>query len=227
MNGMDDEAKQQRRERHAELVRAVEAELASFPTETVELSRKLGEESPRGVILIAAQYGDNMVEALLRALCLPVKETKELLGSGTGAALGSFGARIKACWCLGLLPEDEYVNLEQLRKMRNHVAHNLDSVTFDDQKIKGHLAALRIEPFPADDVPIYRLSHVIGTFRSWLRFAEPLIKTRVLARSLSMLGAQAKRTPEQRNPPVMDDLDELDELDAEFGGEEAESGGED
>jgi hypothetical protein len=101
-----------------------EAEWQTMAPEMRVWVQRLWGESPRGVILIVGAYGDDAVERLLRAACLDVKQVDDLLDSGGSAPLGSFGAKIKACWCLGFLPEDEYVNLEQIRKMRNEAAHN-------------------------------------------------------------------------------------------------------
>jgi hypothetical protein len=156
-----------------------EAEWATMSPRIRAWAKRLLGESPRGVLLIVGAYGDDAVERLLRAACLDVKQVDELLDSGGSAPLGAFGAKIKACWCLGLLPEDEYVNLEQIRKMRNEAAHNLETVSFDSNKIKQHLANLRLPRFAHDDDPTARLSYVVGAVGSWVELAEPILRAQL------------------------------------------------
>jgi hypothetical protein len=175
-----------------------EAEWQAMAPEMRLWAQRLWGESPRGVILIVGAYGDEAVERLLRAACLDVKQVDELLDSGGSAPLGSFGAKIKACWCLGFLPEDEYVNLEQIRKMRNEAAHNLDTVSFESQKIKQHLANLRVASFPHDDDPIARLSYVVGAVGSWVRLAEPILRTKMTYRTLNFARTESLDGTDER-----------------------------
>ena len=116
----------------------------------------------------------------------------------TLAQRGSFGAKIKACWCLGFLPEDEYLNLEQIRKMRNEAAHNLDTVSFESQKIKQHLANLRVASFPHDDNPIARLAYVVGAVGSWVALAEPILRARMTYRTLNFARTEAVADAQER-----------------------------
>ena len=56
--------------------------------------------------------------------------------------LGTFSARIKMCYRLGLIDETLYLALEQLRSLRNPSAH---SIAFDIMKspTREHIAELR------------------------------------------------------------------------------------
>lgn len=97
-------------------------------------------ESDRGAALVAAALLDANLEDLLRAFMVPdQREVEYLLGSN----LQSLGARVRACYCLGLLSEDECNDLRIIKEIRNHFAHNL-LVSFEDQAVQKRCADLRI-----------------------------------------------------------------------------------
>jgi hypothetical protein len=178
------------------LIAKLTGSLQRMPEHTLRFLKGLWKESPRGALLVVGASCDEAVETLLRATCVDVKQVDELLDSGTSSPLGSFGARIKACWCFGLLPEDEYFNLEQVRKMRNYVAHNLlganlESINFDDNKIKQHIAALRVTRFDdGDDDALLVLAQMVGRLWSWVELAVPIVRSQNVAKELACATTQ-------------------------------------
>lgn len=61
---------------------------------------------------------------------------------GFNAPLGTFAARIKLCYALGLLTDAQFKDLELVRKIRNEFAHTWDECTFAAEKIKAWVDAL-------------------------------------------------------------------------------------
>lgn len=94
---------------------------------------QLDQESPRGAVLIASSFIEEQLRRVIMAFLLETPEAEKLF-EGYNAPLGSFSARATAALCLGLVSEEEYQDIETLRRIRNEFAHNF-SVTFEDQKI--------------------------------------------------------------------------------------------
>lgn len=101
----------------------------------------LAERSARPLIIIGASKIEQLLFQILDTFLLPKrvkpKEQDELLQGDT--PLGTFSARIKICYRLGLIDETLRVTLELLRKLRNLCAHE---VSFDHAKppVREHLA---------------------------------------------------------------------------------------
>ena len=104
----------------------------------------LGERTARPLIIIGASKVDNLLLQILNVYLLPkrakAKEQDELLEGDR--PLGTFSARIKMCYRLGLIDETLYLALEQLRALRNPSAH---SIAFDIMKspTREHISELR------------------------------------------------------------------------------------
>src|SRR5690606_37481533 len=62
-------------------------------------------------------------------------EVDKLLSGGPNAPLGTFSSRVLSAYCLGLISEDEFKDIEIIRKIRNDFAHNLLEISFDNQSI--------------------------------------------------------------------------------------------
>src|SRR5690606_18966025 len=68
------------------------------------------------------------------------KVAEELVGDGM-VPLGSFSARTQAAYVLGLISENEFKELNTLRKIRNLFAHKV-KMSFDVQQVKDLCANL-------------------------------------------------------------------------------------
>ena len=96
----------------------------------------LNKESERGAVLISASYLEGQLREIIAAFLCEMDASKKILGDGFNAPLGTFAARIAAAAALALISEDEYQELETIRKIRNIFAHN-HRKTFVDQDIVG------------------------------------------------------------------------------------------
>lgn len=97
------------------------------------LTRSLGTESDRGVILIGAAHIDKYLTSLFQAVfpqSLGKKPRERLLGYP--GLLSSFSAKLEAAFALRLIPRRVYDALNALRRLRNELAHSPDA--FDLRK---------------------------------------------------------------------------------------------
>jgi len=109
----------------------------------------LNRESPRGKVLISCGYIEELLKEVIAAFLIRGKPKDDLLGGGS-APLGSLWARTRMCFCLGLLSEQEYHDLEIIRGIRNDFAHQVDT-TFEMQSIKDRCANLKLKMPNAPD----------------------------------------------------------------------------
>lgn len=102
-------------------------------------------ESDRGCVLIAAAYLENVLETLLRRYfsgdtnC--VKKAVEPLFQIMGP-LSSFSAKIKLVFALQLVDDDQYHDLEIVRKIRNMFAHSFEEASFSSQEIADQISSI-------------------------------------------------------------------------------------
>ena len=104
--------------------------------ELSEFLEEFNKESDRGGVLIAAAYLDEILGEILKVFMVEVKEAQEMI-FGFNAPIGTFSARIKASYSFGLIEENEFKELNIIRKIRNEFGHSWQQVTFKDQKING------------------------------------------------------------------------------------------
>lgn len=95
----------------------------------------------RALVLTIAAFAEDTLGDLLSTFMLPHDASKQLL-TGFSAPLGTFSARIKAAYALGLLTKNQFNDLEHLRKIRNEFSHTWRPITLDNQSIAGHIQAI-------------------------------------------------------------------------------------
>jgi len=93
----------------------------------------LRSESGRGAALLCCAYLDDLIRDTLAAFFVVGSESDRLL-EGFNAPLGTFSARVTAAYACALITEDEFSELNRLRKIRNEFAHS-KTAAFTDQKI--------------------------------------------------------------------------------------------
>jgi DNA-binding MltR family transcriptional regulator len=97
----------------------------------------LREESDRGCVLAACQFLDHLLEQILYTIfALDPKRAavgKSLLDQTQ--PLSTFAAHIKLPYCLQVLPQWLYEDLEAFRELRNYCAHNVDPIDLSDKEI--------------------------------------------------------------------------------------------
>ncbi len=114
-------------------------------------------ETDRGAALVGAALIDLKLADTLRSFMVSPAAARSLLGGGM-AALGTFSARIKATFALGLIDDHERGECDLIRRVRNEFAHRPHGVGFADPKIAALCGRLR------SDLPGGRGEHV-GKFR--------------------------------------------------------------
>jgi len=123
-------------------------------------------ESDRGhALLVAAALDIRLRERIAAFLIDDRKEVDELLGAEDKlqAPVRDFAARIRAAYCMGLITKWQRDNLDRIREIRNHFAHNLHGSTFDDEQIRNWCMSLTIEdpdPDVSDGSPRNRFTQV-------------------------------------------------------------------
>lgn len=119
-----------------------------------DLSRFLNElnrETDRGLPLVSAALIEEKLHETLYAFFCRNVAAKRLLDEAH-APLGTFSARIDACFALGLIDEFEYREINQIRKIRNEFAHAKHGLSFENERIKSLCSSLRSEiPSGAED----------------------------------------------------------------------------
>lgn len=112
-------------------------ELVSFRQAAVTFEK----ESDRGCALIAVAWVDDALTAYLKSRLRDEKRIVDSIFRPDGP-LGSFSARIKAAYLLGIITATLYSDLEIMRGIRNDFAHVRRSVRFKDQSIKDRCKLL-------------------------------------------------------------------------------------
>ena len=91
-------------------------------------------ETDRGAALVGAALIDDRLERLLQSHFIMCKQADEIL-NGSNAPIGTFSARIKLSFCLGLITKLEFKEIEIIRRVRNEFAHKVHGLSFKDQKV--------------------------------------------------------------------------------------------
>lgn len=119
-----------------------------------ELNNKaIRNESDRAVAVLGPAYLDTLLEDVLRAYFRETKEVESLLSSS--GSLGAFSVRVDLVNALGLLDDNEAGQLHLIRKIRNQFAHNIDTYSFEDPKIKDRCRELKAVTAWGQDASIF------------------------------------------------------------------------
>ncbi|UXC90522.1 MltR family transcriptional regulator [Sphingobium sp. RSMS] len=105
------------------------------------LNARLRDLDDRGLVLSLAAFADDSLRELLRAFMRVGAAANQLL-DGFNAPLGTFSARIKAAHALGLLTDDQFDDLENLRKIRNAFSHTWEAINFEAAQVKDRILNL-------------------------------------------------------------------------------------
>ena len=99
-------------------------------------------EGDRAAAILAAALLDEWLLRLLTAYLIDDRKQVDLL-LGQEQPLGSFGARIRVAYCLGLLDNELFGALTTIKRIRNAFAHQLHGLKFDSPAVAGDCAKLR------------------------------------------------------------------------------------
>lgn len=109
------------------------------------LFNERGETDERAIAIVGATFLDNILEKLLASFLVDdAKECQKLLSHDQ--SMGTFGSRVTAGYCLGLICKTVRDDLRIVGKIRNRFAHEL-SISFDTDPVRGWCHDLRWHEF--------------------------------------------------------------------------------
>ncbi|HEV8605950.1 MAG TPA: MltR family transcriptional regulator [Tepidisphaeraceae bacterium] len=123
---------------------ATRRQLQTLPhlcADAARLVTDLERETDRGVALLAVAFLDDVLDLLLRASFVDDAEAVNRL-IGPGRPLESFGSRAHICYCMGLLGQDVYNDINLIREIRNDFAHR-QPTNFEQADIRLKCTRLR------------------------------------------------------------------------------------
>lgn len=109
----------------------------------IEFSRLFDyrEASDRAVAIVGPAFIDTLLGGILTEFMVDDdKEVRKLLQPD--GPLGTYGGRVTACYCFGLIGPIVVADLRLVGKIRNRFAHEIRA-SFDDPKISGWCKQLR------------------------------------------------------------------------------------
>jgi len=105
--------------------------------------QELINSSDRACVILGGAGLDVALYNLLKKFFINDKIVEELIGVNNGnAPLGTFSSKVKVAYCLGLISEDNYRDLQYVRKIRNIFAHKLQGFSFETNQIKSWVGNL-------------------------------------------------------------------------------------
>jgi len=101
----------------------------------------ISEQDDRAMVLSMAAFVEETLGRMLLAYLRDCKATCDLV-DGFNAPLGTLSARIKAAYSIGLIGEKSFRDLEILRRIRNHFAHDWEGVSLQRNDIAALIGQL-------------------------------------------------------------------------------------
>lgn len=135
--------------------------------------KEFQEETDRGAALVGAALIDERLERLLRSHLIECKQTEVIL-NGINAPLGSLSARVILAYCLGLITQLEFNEIEVIRRVRNEFAHEVHGLSFKAQKVKYLCHNLKANTpddkrFDGDERQLFINSVILTSLSLWYR----------------------------------------------------------
>lgn len=114
------------------------SQFSSFSENSEQWSEIL-DSSERNAVLIAGAAFDVLLERILQKyLRSDSTKSKQLING----SLGRFSTRINACFCLGLISEDELHDLNVVKEVRNSFAHNIFDCDFSNPDVSKIISSM-------------------------------------------------------------------------------------
>ncbi|MFF2287279.1 transcriptional regulator [Peribacillus butanolivorans] len=101
-----------------------------------EFDKEVANNSDRGIALICGSIIDEILKELLKDFFIKSsKIDKEIFG--VNQTLGTFDAKYKIAYYLGLINDIEMKNIVLLQRIRNKFAHQIFGISFENEEIKN------------------------------------------------------------------------------------------
>lgn len=109
-----------------------------------DLYAELRGDSERAAVIFGAAVLDELLRQVLEAFMIADdNEISELIGDSR--PLGTFAARTRAAYCLGLIDDEEKHDLEIIRRIRNPFAHLIRTPSFEKEgELRDRALSLQI-----------------------------------------------------------------------------------
>jgi hypothetical protein len=126
------------------------------PDEIQAAVRDFGSQTDRGVAIIAVSLLEQMLEIVLIQRMMPLKRRRYARMFGRMGLLSSFSAKIELALALGVISENLYYQIDDLRKVRNAFAHRIEALTFEHPDVQKAMRiahsrlAVRLSDFRSD-----------------------------------------------------------------------------
>lgn len=118
-------------------LRALSREPVSDAEIESSVSDMLRERNDRGTALIGKEIIDSTLTGMLRMHFSHLsKEENEQLFDRDNSPLGTFSAKIKIAYALGIISKNERDELDRIRHIRNAFAHTQRPITFETTEIR-------------------------------------------------------------------------------------------
>lgn len=115
--------------------------LPALNSDVARLVADLKKETDRGAALLGAAFLDDVLDLMLQSAFVNDSEAVNKI-LGPGRPLESFGARAHLAYCMGLLGEDVYADINLIREIRNDFAHRHPN-TFEVAEIRQKCERLK------------------------------------------------------------------------------------
>jgi hypothetical protein len=102
------------------------------------------------MVLALAAFIEDTLGRLLLIYFRPCKATRDLI-EGFNAPLGTLSSRIKAAYAFGLVTEQQFKDMEILRKVRNQFAHNWEGVSLTRNDLAAMVGQLSGYTFSGEE----------------------------------------------------------------------------
>jgi DNA-binding MltR family transcriptional regulator len=122
----------------------------------------IGHQDDRAMVLSLAAFIEDTLGRLLLAYFRKCKATRALV-EGFNAPLGTFSSRIKSVYAFGLVTEDQYRDMDVLRKVRNLFAHNWEGVSLERSDIQGMVGQISGYTVAQDEIKGGTREKLLGT----------------------------------------------------------------
>ena len=106
-----------------------------------EYMKEVQQGNDRATAILGAVYLDEYLREYLESVLVEEKSLSDEI-VGPEKPLGSFSARIRMAYALGLLSKEVYKDLNTIRNVRNVFAHGLYEASFSHPDIKAHCQTL-------------------------------------------------------------------------------------
>lgn len=120
--------------------------------------------SDRASAIVGATFLDGHLGDLIASFLIPDEAAVEGL-LGIEHPLGSFGARLRAALCLGLISTDEHHDLHLILTISDLFARQMRGVSFEDPEVRQQCESLRLprRVLLAEEEPTPRARFVFAT----------------------------------------------------------------